>query len=1287
MSSMVKIQNGGYDDIVVAIHPGIPENDRIIEKIQNMVTEASDYLFHATKRRLSISHVNILIPKTWTTQSKYMKRKRESYNKADVIIAETLWNYGDDPYTLQYRGCGEKGKYIHLTPTFLLDGNLTSVYGTPGRVFVHEWAHLRWGVFDEYNVDIPYYISRDLKVEATRCSLAINGTNRVKQCERDSCTTRNCNIDPQTGLYEDKCLFLPLKEQSAQESIMYLQALSSVSEFCNETTHNIEAPTPQNRMCNSHSTWDVIMRSPDLISSPPKENMNIPIPSFSLLQYRDRVVTLLLDVSGSMKDVSLNLIYQAADVFIMQIIETGSYVGIVEHHGYSSVITKPVRLTNDTVRENLKSLLPLTATHTSTSLCPGILLAIEVNKYVHSSPEGTEIILVLDGEDPFLTDCFSEVNSSGVIIHVIALGPAAEKKLEQLADMTGGLKYFATEKPDANDLIEAFSSLAAGNGDGYQQVVQVESAASSLEPSECLNGTVSIDSTIGRATFFLITWELAVPAANLQDPNKTLYTQGQFTNNTASKSSRLQIPGTARKGEWSYSLCNNQNSSQVIGLTVTSKAADASMPPVMVTIHMNKDTYTYPELMIAYASVNIGTLPTVGWKVTAIIEPENGNQEILELLDNGAGADMAKGDGVYSKYFTAVKHNGRHSLRVFVENKENHSRLARSKMPALYIPGYGQNGEFYLNPSHTPVNDDHLPYIMGSIKRVASGGSFVITGVPTVSQAVYKPSKIHDLAAATEEHRVVLSWTATGDDLDQGSASSYDLRMSIDPKKLRDDFNSTLPIDLSTVLPQKAGSVERFIFVPDAALIGKATVLYFAVIAIDKDNLRSDLSNIAQAAILSLTTEPTSLLTSTSPGSTFPVTSFTTPSTYPRNDDTNSTTNPTPTNNNNSATPGVTPPLNSTQLPDTVTPMFTSSILTDNSTLPTATLVSDSTSMPMSNSTSTANSLTPLPTIYTPTVSNTTPHTDDVPNRTLTTKTFTSLPTTHSPTASNTTPHTDDVPNRTLTTKTFTSLPTTHSPTASNTTPHTDDVGNRTLTTKTFTSLPTTHSPTASNTTPHTDDVGNRTLTTKTFTTLPTTHSPTASNTTPHTDDVGNRTLTTKTFTSLPTTHSPTASNTTPHTDDVGNRTFTTKTFTSLPTTHSPTASNTTPHTDDVGNRTLTTKTFTSLPTTHSPTASNTTPHTDDVGNRTLTTKTFTSLPTTHSPTASNTTPHTNDVGNSTSTTKTFTLSAKTDPSQTNNITSFTNDVEKTTVIFNSLTSHGTFILKKLATKPEFLCS
>lgn len=35
-------------------------------------------------------------------------------------------------------------------------------------MFVHEWAHFRWGVFDEYNNEKPFYINGQSQIEVTR---------------------------------------------------------------------------------------------------------------------------------------------------------------------------------------------------------------------------------------------------------------------------------------------------------------------------------------------------------------------------------------------------------------------------------------------------------------------------------------------------------------------------------------------------------------------------------------------------------------------------------------------------------------------------------------------------------------------------------------------------------------------------------------------------------------------------------------------------------------------------------------------------------------------------------------------------------------------------------------------------------------------------------------------------------------------------------------------------------------------------------------------------------------
>ncbi|XP_075038536.1 calcium-activated chloride channel regulator 1-like [Mixophyes fleayi] len=874
-SSFIQLNNGSYEDIVIGINPGLQENDEIIDKIKEMVMDASNYLFYATENRLFIKSVKILIPLTWT--EKYTRRKRETYEKADIIITNPFLKYGDDPYTFQYKGCGEQGKYIHLTPNFLLNTSLTSLYGSPGRIFVHEWAHFRWGVFDEYNTISPYYLSGDHKIEATRCSANVKGTNVIQECEGDSCLIRMCNIDSNTGLYEEGCLFLPEKDQDVQESIMYLQALPSVTAFCNESNHNIEAPSLQNRMCNLRSTWDVIMNSTDISSTPPRLDTKIPVPIFTLLQYKNRVITLACDISGSMVHFDrIGRLFQAAEFFLTHIIETGSYVGIVEFSTFAFTTSKLVQIISDQDRAKLISLVPSTIINEGSDICTGILEALKVNEKFNGFSAGTEIILVTDGEDK-LKQCFGSISDSGAIIHIIALGSEASQELGQIADMTGGQKHFSSDNADANDLIDAFSVISNGNGDIAKQTIQLESRSLNLEPDHCLNGTVFIDSTVGNSTFFLIIWQVSVPSINLQDPEGNIYLESRFTNNSSAKSSRLQIPGKAESGAWNYSLCNSLNKNQVVGIIVTSKAVNASVPPVIVNVHMNQETNNYPNPMIVYASVQQGLLPVTEVKVTAFIESESGNSVILELLDNGAGGDIARNDGVYSKYFTSFTENGRYSLKVRVEGGETESRLVAPKNRAHYIPGYVENGMMSINPPRPVVNDEDLHIIVDRISRTISGGFFTVNNVPTSTEHItYSPGKITDLEAKAQGNSIALSWTATGDDLDQGRVSRYDLRINISPRDLRDNFRNSTQVDISNFKPQLAGSRETFTFVPGDVVPKNEMVLYFALTAIDKDNQESHISNIVQAVLFTSTVpETTSVLSHTLTDSTMLVTDST----------------------------------------------------------------------------------------------------------------------------------------------------------------------------------------------------------------------------------------------------------------------------------------------------------------------------------------------------------------------------------------------------------------------------
>lgn len=77
-------------------------------------------------------------------------------------------------------------------------------------------------------------------------------------------------------------------------------------------------------------------------------------------------------------------------------------------------------------------------------------------------------------------------------------------------------------------------------------------------------------------------------------------------------------------------------------------------------------------------------------------------------------------------------------------------------------------GVIISNPPKPKVTTDDLN--LGDFTRTASGGAFIISEVPSGPLPdVFKPAKIIDLCAIFQGQQVLLSWTATGDDLDKGN--------------------------------------------------------------------------------------------------------------------------------------------------------------------------------------------------------------------------------------------------------------------------------------------------------------------------------------------------------------------------------------------------------------------------------------------------------------------------------------------------------------------------------------
>ncbi|XP_058572705.1 calcium-activated chloride channel regulator 2 isoform X3 [Neofelis nebulosa] len=798
----VQLQDNGYDGLLIAINPQVSEDQNLIPNIKEMITEASFYLFNATKRRVFFRKIKILIPTTWKANN-YSKVKQELYEKANVIVTDWYGAHGDDPYTLQYRGCGKEGKYIHFTSNFLLKDDLTAGYGPRGRVFVHEWAHLRWGVFDEYNNEKPFYINGQNQIKVTRCSSDITG---IFVCEKGPCPQENCII---SKLFKEGCMFIYNSTQNATASIMFMQSLSSVVEFCDAHTHNQEAPNLQNQMCSLRSAWDVITDSADFNHSFPMNGTGLPPPPvFSFIQAGDKVVCLVLDVSSKMEEADRLLrLQQAAEFYLMQIVEIHTFVGIVSFNSKGEIRAQLHQINSDDDRKLLVSHLPSTVSaEAQTSVCSGLKKGFEVVEKLNGKAHGSVMILVTSGGDEHIGNCLLTVLSSGSTIHSIALGSSVVENLEELSHHTGGVKFFVPDKSNSNSMIDAFSRIPSGTGDIFQQRIQLESMGENVKPHHQLKNTVTVDNSVGNDTTFLVTWQTSgPPEIALVDPNGRKYYTSDFITNPALRTARLCIPGTAEPGLWTYTLNNTHHSLQALKVTVTSRASSSAMPPATVEVFVERDSPRFPHPVMIYANVRKGIYPILNATVTATIEPETADPVVLKLFDDGAGNIQMN---------APRKSVGRHEE----EQKWGFS-------------------------------------------RVSSGGSFSVLGVLADPHPdVFPPCKIIDLEAVKVEEEVTLSWTAPGEDYDQGQANSYEIRMSQSLQKIQDDFNNAILVNISKLLsPQQAGTKEIFTFSPKLFTNGpdhqpdgetqESHRIYVAIRAIDKNSLKSAVSNIAQVSL------------------------------------------------------------------------------------------------------------------------------------------------------------------------------------------------------------------------------------------------------------------------------------------------------------------------------------------------------------------------------------------------------------------------------------------------------
>jgi len=288
--------DGGYSNLLIAIDENVPEDRQLLEVIQELMWNTSNFLNIATNGQKFIADYKILVPATWSHDQSWSSVASETFERARILIAPQNDAWGDVPYTKQPGLCGDEGDYIHLTPGFLVNSTTIATFNNRDKTLVHEWAHLKYGLFDEYTVDEEYpWYTYQRRIYPTRCNKNVDGVIRDF-----TSPTGACSFDRATGLFEPTCEFVPDTESNAKASIMYAEYLTSVISFCadgeadgGQILHDAYSPNRQNRLCDGLSSWDVLQEYvPDFATDTTDLEFLNPQPAVTILHdYDDELVT------------------------------------------------------------------------------------------------------------------------------------------------------------------------------------------------------------------------------------------------------------------------------------------------------------------------------------------------------------------------------------------------------------------------------------------------------------------------------------------------------------------------------------------------------------------------------------------------------------------------------------------------------------------------------------------------------------------------------------------------------------------------------------------------------------------------------------------------------------------------------------------------------------------------------------------------------------------------------------------------------------------------------------
>ncbi|CAG9863807.1 unnamed protein product [Phyllotreta striolata] len=870
LTGALELRNGAYEDLVIRVSDNVPQNEctTILTNIESTLTSASQYLFSALDSRAFLRSATVLLPSNWPDSCVASAVLSSSGEVPDVTVLPSDPARGG-AWTQQSLGCGQPGDQIYLGFEELLrnDNNL-------GRKFVKEFAKYRYGVFDEegYNNDpiypMCYHDDQSRQEKVTGCSdlpLIDNGICSDKHAEYN---------------------LTKIVDEKARSSIMFTPIIPSISMFCDEGNHNRMAPTKHNFFCERRSVLDVIINHKDFSKNPQNTLAGNQITDTTpRIVYKKQNITRYVFVIENSKDMMLRESWSYLRLALRQwagyVLPDSTEIGMVLSDPTQSTRALnivPVKANGYdrfgiNNRDKFYSAIPYTTSESLQKVCLHCAVTEAMNmlkeKNKTDGPANNVIVVIGTGMtvDNHMKTTIDALKKSKIKVATVNYPDINRANtLSLLASETGGADYTVFEQKlnvDTTllttyfelrnvlyDIVMKFSSK-----NQIDLPIEIHRKAITDDGRSSITGSFMLDPNMGEpAQFTFYTHNTITPlikGLKLISPSHQIF---------SSRNDRLidfkmitLNANISETGTWTYVVEPYPGNPQPHFIQVMATPRSLLSPVVRADFKIRRNTPTGPFLLLA--EVKYGDLPILGAKVEITVTKPGANGSLplrtkIELLDTGSGdPDITKGDGIYTKYFSAAEWGpGLYNFEVKASDNGNTAYTWSDNFKGNGAPCCGSaitsNGVQPLAP----------------FQRVLPKRTIIISSEDISTANDFVVGRIGDLKAKilADELKARLSWTSP--DMGGDSVSHYEIRYADSVFDILDNFETKARLwDYGQPFPLSPGSETSFTldFNQKKELLDHT--LYFAIKSYSKNtnSISGPISNWVRVLVNSPPPPPT----------------------------------------------------------------------------------------------------------------------------------------------------------------------------------------------------------------------------------------------------------------------------------------------------------------------------------------------------------------------------------------------------------------------------------------------